>query len=73
MTKITYAALLLVVLSGCDAPDSAQNPTQGDNRYRTQKICMEGVQYYQFHGAKRLAVAPAYNTDGTLQLCGRNQ
>jgi hypothetical protein len=67
MNKITMVALALVALTGCE-PVSTVEPNN-NSRYNITEICVDGVAYYQFIGYKKLAVAPAYNTDGTLKLC----
>lgn len=66
MNKITMVALALVVLTGCEPVSHEPNSS---SRFGVTEICVEGVVYYQFKGYKRLAVAPAYNTHGTLKLC----
>lgn len=58
MRKIYILILATLLISGCTNRDGT--PTV------SSKKCYDGVLYYRMgHG-----VAPAYNTDGSLKLCG---
>jgi hypothetical protein len=70
MKKIALVALALVVLTGCQPVHTSDQPAPSSNsRFNPIEICVNGVTYYQFYGPRRLAVAVAYNTDGTIKLC----
>ena len=57
MNAIQLCMVLLIAMLVTIMMLPAPNPTK--------KICKEGVYYY----SGRSRMSPAYNTDGTLQLC----
>jgi hypothetical protein len=60
--KLFVLPLVLVFVAGCSAPEQPENVTISN----WIKACYDGVLYYS--GAHSLA--PAFNRDGTLKLCG---
>ena len=66
--KYLLGVLVLVGLVGCS---SQQDETKTDERKAGLTIkCLNGVQYYINDQYKRGFMAPKYNRDGTISLCG---
>ena len=67
MNTFKYRTLMSVftfmLIAGCEG---GVKSTKGTPKYKYNKVCIEGVFYYE--SIKRLA--PAFNVDGSLQLCG---
>ena len=60
--KLSFLLAVLVLVAGCEAPEHPSKATISN--WNTS--CFDGVLYYDL--LNRLA--PAYNRDGTLKLCG---
>lgn len=66
--KYLVGALMLAGLMGCS---SQQDETSTDEQKAGLTIkCLNGVQYYINDQYKRGYMAPKYNRDGTISLCG---
>lgn len=61
MFKIFTVLLIVGTLTGCQK--------YGFRSMKNEKLCFDGVLYHHMYGSKRIALAPAYNTDCTLQPC----
>ncbi len=41
--------------------------------YGIESLCIDGIKYYIVHGLHEVSLAPAFNQDGTLKICGRRE
>lgn len=68
MTKFLTMLMLTVAISGCDAQATSSREDRIRNKF--EKICLDGAAYWYHDNANDSLLAPAYDREGNVILCG---
>lgn len=66
---LSSSVLLATTLAGCLPDDQTRAAFAEEQAQAAQVICLGGVQYWYIFGMRRVALAPKFNRDGSLNGC----
>lgn len=67
-TKLLTMVMLTVAITGCDAQATSSRETW--LRSKLDKVCLDGVGYWYHNNGNASLLAPAYDRNGDIILCG---